>query len=233
MARNTNLEILAIDAHVHGCVDRAKILALRSVDLHDAESVLEEDPGPLGIGLHPWSIDPGTLDADLVTLSGFAGSGTLAALGETGLDRLRGPDLDLQIRAFRRHIELSELHDLPLVVHCVRSGSDALSLRKSMKARRPWIFHGWNGSPEQTNQILATNSVPSFGPALLDAHSKTRDLLRDLPLGAFLLETDDADIAIEDVEATAAEIRGETVPVLRAGLHQCWSKLFDLSAPAA
>lgn len=148
------------------------------------------------------------------------------ALGETGLDRIRGAGIEHQVRALEAHIVLSEALDLPLVIHCVRSGSDLLQVRKRSRARQPWILHGWNGSREQTSQFLEAGCVPSFGAALLLANSPTRRIVAELPSGTFLLETDDAPVDISVVEAEAASLRGTDSVTLRGQLRTAWSGVF-------
>jgi len=221
--------ILPVDAHTHIAVDRDRVVALRSVHLHEASAALAGDRGPLCVGLHPWFVRAETLDDDLARLETIALSGRLAALGETGLDRTRGAPLAVQSAAMRGHVALSERLGLPLVVHCARAGSDLLELRKSTRAAMPWLWHGWNGSPQQTRSILETDSVPSFGASILDVRSRGRAVLADLPPGSFLLETDESDRPIEAIEAEAASLRGVAADTLRAELHRTWSRLF---APA-
>lgn len=166
------------------------------------------------------------MDRDLTLLEVLARGGGIAALGETGLDRFRGAEFGYQIRALEAHIVLSEALGLPLVVHCVRSGSDLLQIRKRSGARRPWILHGWNGSWEQTSQFLEAGCVPSFGAALLRPNSPTRRIVASLPEGTFLLETDDAPVDISVVEAEAAALRETDSVKLRGQLKRAWSGIF-------
>lgn len=215
-----------LDAHTHGNVDPARVLALRSFAPREVGLPVWESSECRSLGLHPWHVDPATLDRDLTLLEGIARGGGIAALGETGLDRIRGADFTHQVRAFEAHIALSEALDLPLVVHCVRSGSDLLQIRKGSGTRRPWVLHGWNGSWEQTSQLLAAGCVPSFGAALLRPDSRARHVVARLPAGTFLLETDDAPIDIALVEAEAASLRGTDSVTLRGHLHRTWSDVF-------
>lgn len=215
-----------IDAHTHGNPDPSRVTALRSFHLEEVGSRAWKDAPFRCLGLHPWFVDATTLDLDLGLLEEIARRGDLVALGETGLDRVRGPDLALQRRAMEGHVVLSESLRLPLVVHCVRTGADLLQLRKSSRASRPWILHGWNGSREQTQQVLESGCVPSFGASLLREGSPTRGILAGLPEGAFLLETDDAPVDISVVEAEAVALRGTDSVTLREQLHRTWVKVF-------
>lgn len=202
------------------------MLALRSFSPEEVGLPAWEHAELRSLGLHPWKVDPATLDRDLTLLEVIARRGGIAALGETGLDRIRGAEFEHQIRAMEAHIVLSETLGLPLVVHCVRSGSDLLQIRKRSSARRPWILHGWNGSWEQTSQFLEAGCVPSFGAALLRPNSPTRRTVARLPEGSFLLETDDAPVDISFVEAEAAALRGTDSVTLRVQLQRAWTRIF-------
>lgn len=214
------------DAHTHADPGSHGAIALRSFHLDEVGGDTWETASFRSLGLHPWKVDPATLDQDLGLLARIAERGGLAALGETGLDRTRGPALEHQVRAMEGHVRLSELSGLPLVVHCVRAGSDLLHLRRKSRASRPWILHGWNGSPEQTAQFLESGCVPSFGAALLREDSPTRTLLASLPIGSFLLETDDAPVEAALVEAEAASVRGTDSVTLRGELRATWARVF-------
>ncbi len=81
---------------------------------------------------------------------------------------------------------------------------------------------------EQTEQFLEAGCVPSFGASLLLPKSPTRKVLSQLPIGSFLLETDDAPVDISLVEAEAATLRGTDCVTLREQLHRTWTETFGL-----
>lgn len=221
------LPLHPVDAHVHGPVDRSRVLALRSVHLWEVSETLESDTGPICVGLHPWHVRADSWSNDLLRLEKLLATGRFLALGEAGIDRAHPPDVALQRGAFLAQIELSERFGLPLVVHCVHSASDLLEARRTTGARRPWILHGWNGSPAQTDDLLEkTDFVLSFGASLLRPGSKARTSLAIVPDDRLLLETDTATIAIESIELAAAGLRGTTPADLRARFHANWRALF-------
>ena len=219
--------LLPVDAHVHGPIDRSRVLALRAADLREIASTLESDTGPLCVGLHPWHVRADSWNTELSRLEELLATGRFLALGEAGIDRAHPPDVALQRQAFFAQIELSERLGLPLVVHSVRSASDLLEARRSSGARRPWILHGWNGSSAQTDDLLEkTDFVLSFGATLLRPGSKALASVSIVPDERILLETDTADVAIESIERVAADLRGTTPADLRARLHANWRALF-------
>ncbi|MCB9497058.1 MAG: TatD family hydrolase [Fibrobacteria bacterium] len=209
-----------VDAHVHGSVDRSRRLALRVVD---PGSTIAEDR-PRCWGLHPWTLEEATWGERFETLAAQARRGELDALGETGMDRLRGPDLSLQEDAFRAHRDLSEELRLPLVVHNVRCGSELLRLRKSHRSDLPWLLHGWTGSVTQARQFLDAGCLLGLGRDLLHPESPRRALLARIPRDSWLLETDDSSLPIEKLEIVAGSITGQDLQELRRQQHETFAR---------
>lgn len=223
-----------VDAHTHAPVDRSSVLALRSVRLAQARSVLSSDEGPLCLGLHPWDVKADSWIDDIRALEGHLEDPRIVAIGEAGLDRRQGPELSLQLEAFRAQVDLSERYRLPLIVHCVATSSDLLQVRTETRSTRPWILHGWTGSPTHTEQLLArTDFLLSYGPALLHPGSKARESVAMVPDSRLLLETDESGRDILQIELEAATLRGTTSEALRDGLLRNWGRLFPSRRAAA
>ncbi|MGN1252529.1 MAG: TatD family hydrolase [Muribaculaceae bacterium] len=114
----------------------------------------------LSVGIHPWHADTGDIEAvRALALS----DPRVVAIGECGLDRFRGPSIDIQQEVFEKHILLSEELRLPLVIHCVRAYSDLLALRKKHTPVQPWIIHGFRGKPELAQQLVRQGLYLSLG----------------------------------------------------------------------
>ena len=96
-----------LDIHTHRTDATAAVI---SVDPR------EFDPQPgrwYSVGFHPWyDVDKLTED-DFSLLERCARHAQVVAIGETGMDKLRGGDLDIQATAFIRHLQLA--HDLEQV----------------------------------------------------------------------------------------------------------------------
>ena len=87
-------------------------------------------------GIHPWNAESAA-EREINALYEAAARGEVVAIGECGLDRLRGWCLDYQIKIFREHISLSEALRKPLIVHCVRCTAELLAERKRSRAAMP------------------------------------------------------------------------------------------------
>lgn len=227
MSRNEPRPLLPVDAHLHGSSDRTRVLALRSLALAEAHQALADDPGPVCIGLHPWDVRAETLEADLRDLSSLLADPRAVAVGECGIDRRRGPPLDLQREAFRIQARLAERLAIPLVAHCVGAASDLLEIRARERFRAPWILHGWRGTPAHTAALVhSTDFVFSFGPDLPRAAPNMTESVTIAPIDRILIETDDSGASVEDVEREVAKRRGIAPDELRRSLHANWKRLF-------
>ena len=86
--------------------------------------------GYYSVGIHPWDTTaPVTLSA-LKALVTDARSERTVAIGEAGLDRLRGGDMSLQAAVFMFHARLARRLHKPLIIHCVRAYDELLRLAR-------------------------------------------------------------------------------------------------------
>mgnify|MGYP000011099964 CR=1 FL=1 len=109
------------------------------------------------VGIHPWHADLADMFGEVERL---AACPAVVAIGETGLDKRRGPSPDIQIPLFRRHIELAEAVGKPLIVHCVGAWQELLALPRP---RVMTIIHGFRGKPELARQLTAAGFFLSLG----------------------------------------------------------------------
>ena len=150
--------------------------------------------------LHPWKLPEQFVPlprAFRETLNGAA------ALGEIGLDRLRGPALPVQQRYLEELLALAaELHK-PVVVHCVRATEELLGARRRFPELR-MLFHGFRGKPERLARLREHGFFISLGVAALNDVVLV-EYLRSSGLGGIGFETDEVPEPIESVLGFAAE----------------------------
>ncbi|MCC8175897.1 MAG: TatD family hydrolase [Bacteroidales bacterium] len=102
---------------------------------------VELDPSRLySVGVHPW--DTAAFDGDYTELERMAAMPNVVAIGETGLDALRGAPLERQEEIFRRHIEIAERVGKPLVLHVVKAWGRLLKIAKAYRPPRQTAGHG-------------------------------------------------------------------------------------------
>lgn len=138
------------------------------------------------VGLHPWHVDD-TWQQQLEHLRQDLLLPNVVAIGECGLDMVKGPELSLQQAAFEAQILLAESHHLPLIIHCVRAFDQLLQLHKKYNPQQLWIVHGFRGKPQLAQQLLARGIRLSFGVRFNPA---TLELARQSGI-PFYRETDD------------------------------------------
>ena len=127
-------------------------------------------------GIHPWKADETFVVPDL---------SAKLAIGECGLDGLRGPSMEVQESVFLEQIRLSEELGKPLIIHCVKAFDRLLQLRKELNPKQSWMFHGFRGKPQQLRSHLDAGFFVSFG------FQHNEESLRICPIDRLLLETDD------------------------------------------
>ncbi len=119
------------------------------------------------IGIHPWQtadIDDDRLESLMTSMRRTIETyPNIVSIGEAGIDRLRGADVDRQEMIFARQVELSREFDLPLIIHAVKSYDRLIALRRRLRPRQRWIIHGFRGKPELARQLLDAGFDLSFG----------------------------------------------------------------------
>ncbi len=148
-------------------------------------------------GIHPWHSEDA--EAQLLYLEEIASNKHIVAIGEAGLDKLKGPELGIQRQVFERHILLSEKLKKPLIIHCVKAWEDLIALYKHYRPAQPWIIHGFRGKPELTRQLVKLGFKFTIG-------AKFRpEGLQLIPLDAMFCETDESELSIQEVYEAVAE----------------------------
>lgn len=194
------------DAHTHRIPPEENTLAL--IDLDPGEMPEKTAENMLfSCGIHP-------KEQGRFTLSGLRESlreNRCSAVGECGLDASLPLPADVQEKLFRDQIAISEELKLPLIVHCVRRYYDLIRLRKGSNAAMPWIVHGFRANEQIGEALIRSGMKLSLSPVWLLHLTLFPDWLDDR---AFLLETDECAIPLQDIYAHAAKLRGETVKEL-------------------
>ena len=111
-----------LDIHTH---HQAASDAVVSCSVAEA---FEPVPGCLySVGLHPWQSHQAT-EAHLQLLEQLAEHPQVVAIGETGLDTLRGAPLPRQLELLERHIDVAQRVSKPVVAHCVRASQQLTTM---------------------------------------------------------------------------------------------------------
>ena len=199
-AFRTQLSAMLKDIHTHHLSSYPES-QLWSCCFRDASSDLLNRAVHLSAGIHPWYLTKNDLVQQINWLEDILSDKRLLAIGEGGLDKLCETPFDLQEEAFRMLIELSEQHQLPLVIHCVKSVAEILQLKKEYKPHLPWIIHGFRGKPQQAIELTRHGFYLSFGEKYAEKS------LQAIPLNRIFIETDDSNIDTNLLYQRAATLR--------------------------
>lgn len=209
------MEAPYIDLHTHHrSAPSQEVLQLISLDLGQWSSSTPPERSYYSLGLHPWYIDQLPSDALTLLEQGLTTPQVLA-LGEAGLDKLCGTDFEQQQRLLHAQIELSETHQLPLILHIVKAVDEVLALRKQLRSQQTWIIHGFRGKHSQAAQLLKQGFHLSFGQYF---HPESLDLA--YAQGRAFLETDTSPHSIDFIYEQAALSLGIKLNELRSTLYQ-------------
>ena len=166
------------------------------------------------VGYHPW-LNLGTLtDDDFILLEQCARHPQVLAIGETGMDNLRGSDLAIQRKVFVRHLKLAADLRKPVVVHCVRTAQQILTARQNEGFfTLPMVVHGMRSNEHVARTWLEAGCYLSYGARFNPA------AVRITPSERLLIETDEAHETIQEVAAQVAN-----------ALHLTADQVLDLAA---
>ncbi len=196
-------------------------------------------------GLHPIYIDthqPQHLQALRKELQ----QGGAVAVGEIGLDGfVPGLDMARQEWLFAEQLKIAAEFDLPVLLHIRRAQDPILKHLRRIRVRGG-IAHAFNGSRQQADEFIRLGFKLGFGGAMtFDRALRIRQLARDLPLQAMVLETDAPDIApswiyrqrntpaeVANIAAVLAELRQMPLAEAAAATSANVRQLLRLPPPA-
>ncbi len=169
---------MLIDAHTHQADSHIGVISVEPDRF---------DPRPglyYSVGIHPWSTSI-VGDDEFRLLEAAARHPQVVAIGECGIDRLRGADVERQRIIFEHHIALSEHLRKPLIVHEVRASDIVLALHAQLRPACRWMRHGARFGVRQAEQYVRHGIYLGFGA------NRNEQTLQSVPRRLILLETDD------------------------------------------
>lgn len=187
-----------IDIHTHGSGVISGIYAIENLMAHEELTPADNPSQPATYGIHPWHLNSETIERLIGNVYSVAGSPSLVAIGEAGFDKLRGPETEIQTRAFEAQVHISEEIGKPLFIHCVRAWDELLPAHKRLRPKMPWLIHGFRGNTVLAMQLLSKGMYLSFWFDFI-LRPESSKLVRSLPKERIFLETDGADVDIRTI----------------------------------
>lgn len=191
-----------------------------------------------------WGIHPGFI-ADVAVPSSAIEPWSVVgycpvAIGECGLDRRSGSQIEEQERVFRWQLQLALKHGLPVIVHLVGYYQRAFDLLAALPKRPKIVMHSWSGSAEMAKRFVDIGAFVSISGGNLRRPEKLAKLLKKIPPSALLIESDAPDMAppgwagvynepavLPQIAATLAEILAVPVAKLSEILYNNAIELFE------
>ena len=193
-----------LDFHCHSVKPRDDKFVIHSLFLHEHQDFIEKENLLYTIGLHPWYADKLSEYETIARLEEIVAKKKIIALGEAGLDKIKGAEWNIQEKIVNIHIEIAAKYNLPLIIHSVRAHNEVIKIRKDSRTENPWVIHLFSGSEEIAHDFIRHGCYLSIGHHVLDKKSRIASYLNKLPIEKIFLETDDFTIDIEDIYAKVA-----------------------------
>lgn len=244
---------LHVDAHVHlqdrsfsdilgkltaeaeaAGVKRLFCNAVVESDWHDIIRLTREMPQVVPfIGIHPWFC----LEARTGWQNRLADAlDTLddqpVGIGETGLDKVKPVDFEMQRKSFRAHLEVAAGCRLPVSIHCIKAWGPLLEILAEVTAERTvpkLMIHSFNGSIETMKRLVDFGCFISYSCAVADpTRKKLRDVFLQTPITSMMLETDapfQKNPHLKNVRYLTAEYNE---PVAVSALYRYTAELLDM-----
>jgi TatD DNase family protein len=182
------------------------------------------------------------LEKDLKIIEELAANPRVRAIGETGLDFFRTPEVlrDKQKYSFARHIKMAKDHKKALVIHDRDSHRAVLDLLIQEGAPDKTIFHCYSGDAQMAKECIANNYILSFAGTLTFKNApELREAVVLVPVEQLLVETDSPFLApmpnrgslntpaqIPNTLRVMADLRGESVDYLAGAISENAERIF-------
>lgn len=180
---------MILDSHTHNLLSTDGII---SVDPHFDSF---EHGKHYSVGIHPWLTGQDNIEETMSMLDKIATRNDVEAIGEAGIDRLRGAAENIQTHIFVHHIKLAEHTGKPLIIHCVKALDIIIRLHKEHRPSSTWIIHGFRGNAETARQLTSRGIYLSLGEKF------NPDAILNIPPHLLLAETDESHTSINSIAA--------------------------------
>ena len=216
-----------INFHCHGCKKNGEGIQVVSYNLDEIDT--QNIRKNCTVGIHPWQSSNPNVDQWLSQLEIISQNPNVLAIGEIGLDRLKGGSLELQNKILTAQANIAKNAGKPIIIHCVRAWSELIkTLSSSEFSLIKKAIHGFRGKVEMAKQLTDLGYYISFGSILVNATPELAETLTKIPLNRVFFETDDSSMPIEEVYSAAADILDMYIEDLIGITENNFNEFFDI-----
>ncbi len=207
---------MLFDSHSHN-------LSLKNVVIFNKSLGSESDVTSFfSFGIHPWNSE--LIEDNFLIFEQEVLKKNCLAIGEIGLDKLKGPEISIQLDVFRKQIEISERLQLPVIIHCVKAWNELYLIYKEIQPKQTWVFHGFN-KVGILQDVLKTEMMISIGAFIFNS-IQLQGSINSIPNNKLLLETDDENIDIIEIYQKVSEIKKISLQQLEDIVEENFKRTF-------
>lgn len=184
--------------HTHSLVHPESEILAQSPDLFPSDKL----PVYTSIGIHPWFLTEENAESQWKALQKQVSHPSVLAIGEGGLDKLKGPNMELQVKILKQQVALSEEKSLPLIIHCVKAFNELIQLKKELRPHQPWIIHGFRGKEALAIDCIRHGFYLSYGEHFQE------NALKATPQEKLFIETDESEVPVQEIYQSIALVHG-------------------------
>lgn len=213
-----------LDFHTHSIRRKDAKNVVEIVSIHFGK---EREHDIFTVGKHPWWTNTVLTSDEKQELIQLLSSEKCIAMGEMGLDKLKGEPMNVQLEIFKDLLNIAVEVKKPVIIHCVRAFDNLIKLKRQYPKIEKWCVHGFSRHAELAKQLIHEGFYISLMP-VRNVTQKYIDLVQSLPAEKFFLETDSMpNTRIEDIYLQVAEIREISVSELQEQLAKNANNFFS------
>jgi TatD DNase family protein len=210
-----------INLHTHSYSKDDSVLAIVNQYPWEFDATIPK----YSIGIHPWHIDENRLISDLKTIKEKLQFKECLALGECGLDKRIEIPFQKQTQVFQQQLEIVQQTLKPIILHCVASFQEVISIKNEMNIENPMLIHGFSKNKQVAKSLLDNGFYLSFGKYLL-RNPELAEVFKYVPKDSFFLETDTIEETIIDVYDKASTLKKIAIEDLKEIVKKNFNKVF-------
>ena len=211
-----------LDFHTHKMRHEKREDILEIVSIHLGQ---DREKKHFTVGLHPWWTESVVSPEQKIALQDLLSNPYCLAMGEMGLDKLKGPTMSEQMYFLRSQLKIAEEMSKPVIIHCVRAFNQLIEIKKEFPSIKKWCVHGYGRHSILAKQLIAQGFYLSLMPSIED---KYLDWFTCLPNNKLFLETDSMpETDIQEIYHKVARLTGRSIEELQAQMNKNASDFFE------
>jgi TatD DNase family protein len=217
-----------IDIHNHDVIPKPGIFSVDNIMAHESRIPDINSGVVYSSGIHPWFLTEENFEYLLRKVEIYSLHPCMIAVGEAGFDRIKGPAIELQRKAFEAQVSIANNTGKPLYIHNVKAWEELLAEHKRLKPETQWIVHGFQGKNELARQLLSKGMYLSLWADFV-MNRDSSSLIKAIPLEKLFLETDAFEIDIKDIYDKVSTILQISIEDLKKNMFKNYIDVFGVN----